>query len=127
MSNTEPVEPGADRIDEVLHKFESALHGHEDLTRGEIERLNRELRNALEDYSASDKREKDELREAIKESQAWIDGEKKARSERAKVRANKTTMVVPPNDTAIANPAPEMQEISDYAEEEERSLWKRIW
>jgi hypothetical protein len=121
------VEPGADRIDEVLHKFETALHGHEDLTRGELERLNRELRNALEDYSASDKREKDELREAIKESQTWIDGEKKARSERAKVRANKTTMVVPPNDTAIANPAPEINDVADYAVEEERSFWKKIW
>lgn len=126
MSDTN-VEPGADRIDEVLHKFETDLHGHEDLTKGELERLNRELRNALEDYSASDKREKDELRAAIKESQDWIDTEKKARSERAKVRANKTTMVVPPNDTAIANPAPEVQDFSEFAEEEERSFWKKIW
>lgn len=128
MSDIETnVEPGADRIDEVLHKFETALHGHEDLTKGELERLNRELRNALEDYSASDKREKEELRAAIKESQEWIDGEKKARSERAKVRSNKTTMVVPPNDTAIANPAPEISEAGDWAEETERSFWKKIW
>jgi hypothetical protein len=126
MSDTN-VEPGADRIDEVLHKFETALHGHEDLTRAELERLNRELRNALEDSAAADKREKDELRAALKETQDWIEGEKKARSERARVRQNKTTLVVPPNDTAIQQAAEPIDRQEEMVETEERSLWKRIW
>jgi hypothetical protein len=126
MSDTN-VEPGADRIDEVLHKFETALHGHEDLTKAELERLNRELRGALEDFTAADRREKDELRAAIKQSQDWIDKENKARSERSKVRANKTTLVVPPNDTAIQQSAAPVDEEVEMAETESRSLWKRIW
>jgi hypothetical protein len=125
MSDTS--EAGVDRIDELLHKFENALHGHEDITRGELERLNREMRAALDDQLAADKREKDELRAAIKESQDWIDGEKRARSERAKVRTNKTTLVVPPNDTAIQQAVEPLPEAATLAEEEPRSLWKRIW
>lgn len=135
MSDTEgtkatKTEEANDKVDDAMRKFHSALHDHEELTKGELQKVHRELTDALNEAQAADKREKDELRESIGKVSKWIEEEEKSRTEKDKVKHSSSTIVTPPEDVAPPPPpTPESHVTSEGGESQHggKRGWRRIW
>ena len=128
-SNTPTAtEKANDKVDEAMAKFHSALHDHQEMTKTELAKIHRELTDALTEAQAADKREKDELREAIGRVEKWVTDEEKSRSEKDKIKGDSTTIVSPPGDLIPpAPPEPEEQHPTGGEEHGGKRGWRRIW
>lgn len=122
----------ADDDDDKTPKPEVIHHG---LTTEELEaRLTThksELQSLIEEGSAADKREKDELRDEIATLKADIKASKEAEEAKDSARGSETTIVLPPNevkpqqqhdeDGKAAEPTPAGEE------GKKKGGWKKIW
>ena len=126
-NTTTATDTANDKVDAAMAKFHAALHDHEELTKGELTKLHRELSDTLAEAQAADKREKDELREHIARVSKWIDDEEKSRAEKDKVRSSSSTIVTPPADFVPPPPAEPHEEAVSGDEGGGRKGWKKLW
>lgn len=116
------------RIDDALREFESKLHDHGELTKGELSKIHRELTDALTEARNADKAEKDELRQAIAKVSKWQEDEDKARAEKDKIKSSSTTIVSPPENLVPPPPIePTVHDTGGDGEGGGKKGWKKIW
>lgn len=72
----------------------------------DLEKYKADIRREIESGRAQDQREKDELRDQLKQTNEWINDRKKAEAKQEEVKSDKSTIVVPPS-TAAPTPASE--------------------
>lgn len=93
-------------IQAALDKTHEALQSHKQLTGEQLHAIKQELLDAIAASGRTDKESREQLAKELVDVKKYIADQRKADDERAKVKSSSSTIVVPPNDTAIAPQAP---------------------
>lgn len=115
--------------EKVLHKFDDLFHGHKQATQDELAKMRRELEKVLSEGQDETKKTVNELKDALSSVTEFIEGEKKARSQKDKAKESESTIVVPPNDVTPPQPQgePEEQSFNPSDEGGKKGGWRKFW
>lgn len=114
-----PKAPAAPNPD---HVTKAELEAH----KKEWERHKQELKDELAELHASDKAEREELRQQLDEATQYIKELKEAEARRDEVKGSKSTIVVPPTDIPPQQPQPTTPPTSG-PEARKRGIFSRVW
>lgn len=124
MSDTTDATPTRKRLgDDLLTRVTEALADERGKTTTDISSLRDELKAEIASGTKG-------LQDALDALTGFMEGEKKAREERDKVKDSSTTIVVPPSDVKPVQPAQDtsgVPDVQDLPEDAKPSLFKRIW
>lgn len=116
------------QIDKLLGKYEDMLRGHKTTTEEELIKMRRKMEETLHESTEASKRVVDELKDQLSSITGWIEDEKKARTEKDRVKESEHTMVVPPEDVTPPQPPP-TPETTEFTDDDgkKRGTWKKFW
>ena len=121
MSETDSHTQAMADVAEAERRFDKLVTDHRNATATELAEVRRELADAMAELRRSDVDEKEALRKQIAEMDEWIKEQRKAADQRDQVKANKSTMVAPPEDVQVQQQAPQAPE-ADHEPPRKRGL-----